>query len=178
MSESEIITILGKFNAEMLLLALFVSIVTGVLKKYIPSSLKNLIPLMPFILGIAVYFAYAFLVLKSFSVSEFLTKGVQLGGVATLIYALIKQISRKSSNSKNAVTDILTGFVDEATIAGTVSRILKEYSASLSNSQSIKTITKIIAENSTVGETESATLGNLVVKTLDTLNKKTTNTTK
>ena len=171
MSESEIISLISKFNVETIILAILVSVFTSIIKKYIPQSLKNLIPLIPFTLGIIIYATYSFLVLKQVDFVKFATNGIQTGGVATLIYALIKQISRRSSNSKNAVTDILTGFVDQTLLSGTVSRIVKEYSLS-SGVNVQKTITKIIAENSNVSESESITLANLVVKTLDTLLKK------
>ena len=176
MSESEIISLISKFNVETIILAILVSVFTSIIKKYIPTSLKNLIPLLPFALGVVTFAIYSFLVLKQVDLISFATNGIQTGGVATLIYALIKQISRKSSNSKNAVTDILTGFVDQITLPGTVNRILKEYS--LNNGANMqKTITKIIAENSNVSESESITLANLVVKTLDTLLKKQTTQT-
>ena len=130
MSESEIISILSKFSVEIILLAVLTSIFTGILKKYLPVSLKTLTHLIPFAVGIVIYACYSYLVLKSLNVPEIIKYGVQIGGSAILIYALIKQISRKSSNSKNAVTDILKGFVDEASLQGTVNRILKEYTAS------------------------------------------------
>ncbi len=177
MSESEIISILSKFSVEIILLAGLTSIFTGILKKYLPAKLKNLTHLIPFLLGVLIYACYSYLVLKSLDATTILKNGVQIGGGAILIYALIKQISRKSSNAKNAVTDILKGFVDEASLQGTVNRIVKEYtSVKSSNGYPLSVITKIIAETSNVSESESVTLGNLVTKTLDTLLKSKTNT--
>lgn len=177
MSENEILSLLSKFNVETLLLAILVCVFTQTLKKHLPSTLKNLTPLTPFVLGVAVYAGYSFLVLKSLNASLFITKGVQTGGVAVLIYALLKQISRKSSNCKNAVTDILTGFVDESSISGTVNRVIKEYSLNQNGASALKTINKIVSENSNVTEAECVTLSNLIVKTLDALTKSTANNT-
>ena len=173
MSENEIISILSKFSVEIILLAGLTSVLTGVIKKYLPVSLKNLIHLIPFALGIIIYAGYSFLVLKSLVLVEIIKNGLKIGGVAILIYALIKQLSRKSSNAKNAVEDILKGFVDDASLSGAVTRILKEYDTAKTtnaNGASVsKAITKIIAETSKVSEADSLTLGNLVTKTLDTL---------
>ena len=170
MSENEIISILSKFSAEIILLAGLVSILTGIIKQYLPAKLKNLTHLIPFVLGIVVYACYSFLVLKTLNATTILKTGVQVGGLAILIYALIKQLSRKQSNAKNAVSDILKGFVDEASLNGVVTRIVKEYTlAKNSNVNPTKTITKIIAESSQVNEVESATLGSLIVKTLETI---------
>lgn len=173
MSENEIISILSKFSVEIILLAGLTSVFTGIIKKYLPASLKTLIHLIPFALGIIIYACYSFLVLKSLAVVEIIKNGLKIGGLAILIYALIKQITRKSSNAKNAVEDILKGFVDDASLSGAVTRILKEYditkTATANGASTSKAITKIIAETSKVSEADSVTLGNLVTKTLDTL---------
>ena len=176
MSESEILSILSKFSVEIILLAGLTSIFTGILKQYLPATLKNLTHLLPFVLGVIIYACYSFVVLNALNLSEIIKKGVQVGGLAILIYAFIKQISRKSSNAKNAVTDILKGFVDDASLQGTVNRIIKEYTAN-ANAYPVAVITKIIAETSNVSESESVTLGNLVTKTLDALNKTQSKTT-
>jgi hypothetical protein len=127
---------------------------------------------------LVVYVCYNLLSLKSFDFSNSVTKGVQVGGVAILMYAFAKQITRKGDNAKNAVSDILKGVINEASLPGTVNRILKEYSASSSTpTTAIKSIVKIIAETSKANESESATLGALVFKTLDTLLKNNSNTT-
>ncbi|MBO5712931.1 MAG: hypothetical protein J6R88_01850 [Clostridia bacterium] len=180
MSESEIISILSKFSVEIILLAGLTSIFTGILKKYLPATLKNLTHLLPFLLGVAVYACYSYLVLKSLDLSAILKSGVQIGGVAILMYALIKQLFKKSSNAKNAIYDILKGFVDEASLQGTVNRIIKEFDSAVKNGTvATPTITKIVAETSSVTESESNTLGLLIVKTLNALTKtnkaKTTN---
>ena len=178
MSESEIISVLSKFSVEIILLAGLTSVFTGILKKYLPAKLKNLTHLIPFLLGVLIYACYSFVVLKSLNFSVILKNGVQIGGGAILIYALIKQITRKSSNAKNAVTDILKGFVEESSLQGTVNRIIKEYNAKKTeNAYPLAVITKKIAETSTVSESESVTLGNLVTKTLDALTKSKTKNT-
>ena len=173
MSENEIISILSKFSVEIILLAVLTSIFTGILKKYLPASLKTLTHLLPFLLGTVIYAGYSFLVLKTLEIVTIIKGGFQVGGSAILIYALVKQIGKNSSNAKNAVTDILTGFIDDASLQGTVNRILKEYT---SNKYSASSITRIIAETSNVSEQESATLGSLVIKTLETLNTSKTTT--
>ena len=178
MTENEIISILSKFSVELILLAVLTVVFTSIIKKALPATMKNFIHLIPFILGILIYACYSFLVLKELSVTNIIKSGTQVGGIAILIYAFIKQLSRKNSNAKNAITDILTGFINETDLSGAVNRIIKEYneskaSTTKNSTTTLKNVTKIIAETSSVNETDSATLGSLVVKTLDTILKTT-----
>ena len=64
MSAQEILQILQNFNVETLILAGVTYLLTSVIKKIIPYKNKKVVHIIPFVIGIVLYFCYAFFLLN------------------------------------------------------------------------------------------------------------------
>ena len=115
MSTEEILEVLQKFNLETLIFAFVTYLITCVIKKILPYNAKKIIPITPFILGVLEYFAYAYFLTKCTDYLYIFKTGLQIGGVATFYYAIIKQLS-KSGNLQSTVSDILKGILKNKSV--------------------------------------------------------------
>ncbi|MBQ9782490.1 MAG: hypothetical protein IJW26_04855, partial [Clostridia bacterium] len=93
------------------LIALIIYILTNIIKKFVPSNHANIIVLMPFIFGIISYFLYSKFLINSFTVDDLFNKGLRIGGIATLYYAIIKQLFSSKANLSKIISNILKGIV-------------------------------------------------------------------
>ena len=109
------------FGADVLLLALGVTLITSLLKKTVMKSCnKKVFVFLPFAIGLVVYAAYAALVTLSAdpftkNLVETVEKGFACGLAATMYYVLYEQFIRvpKSSANLDPLYTLLNGFVPE-----------------------------------------------------------------
>lgn len=109
------------FGADVLLLALGVTLITSLLKKTVMKSCnKKVFVFLPFAIGLVVYAAYAALVTLSAdpftkNLMETVEKGFACGLAATMYYVLYEQFIRspKSSASLDPLYTLLGGIVPE-----------------------------------------------------------------
>lgn len=110
------------FGVDVLLLALGVTLLTSLLKKTVMKNCnKKVFVFLPFIIGLAVYAAYAALVTWSADpftkdLVETVEKGFACGLAANMYYVLYEQFIRlpKSTANLNPLYSLLNGIVPEA----------------------------------------------------------------
>ncbi len=171
MSTEEILQVLQKFNLETLILAFITYLITSVVKKLLPYNAKKVVSIMPFILGVLLFFIYAYFLLKCTDYLYAVKQGLQVGGVATFYYAVIKQLS-KSGNLKSTVSDILKGILKTKSISSVASTILNTYSSKNSDEQNRQKIAEIIASNTSISQSECQTITGIVLKEITNANVK------
>ena len=171
MSTEEILEVLQKFNLETLIFAFVTYLITCVIKKILPYNAKKIIPITPFILGVLEYFAYAYFLTKCTDYLYIFKTGLQIGGVATFYYAIIKQLS-KSGNLQSTVSDILKGILKNKSVTTVASKILNSYSSKNSDEQNKAKIIEIIAQSTSISQTECEAITGLIFKEISSANKK------
>ncbi len=165
MSIQELLPILQKVSADILIFSIIVFILTNLLKKRIPEKYSHTVSILPFILGITLISIYSLCVLKIYNLVEILKKGVQVGGLATFIYAFIKQLLKEKVVEKN-ISDILKGILDAKTIKKTVKEIVNGFSLSVNVEESSKRIYDVLLKNTTLGEKECLVIKELIMTAL------------
>ncbi len=148
-------------------IALIVYILTNILKKFVPSSRSNVIILIPFVLGVVFYFLYGKFIVCTFSFDDLLNKGLKIGGIATLYYAIVKQLFSGKANVSKIISNILKGIVSPTTIEKTTKSILKELNLGQDSQISTDAIYNIIAGNASISESECNALTSIVIKAFE-----------
>lgn len=170
MSAEEILLILQKFNVETLILAGVTYLLTSVLKKIIPYKNKKIIHIVPFIIGILLFFCYAFFLLNSKDLLFIFKKGLSIGGIATFYYAIVKQLS-KNGTLKSTVSDILKGILKSSSVSSVASKIIKKYSSNNSNQQNHEAVSTIIAQNTSISQQECTAITDIILKEMENTTK-------
>ena len=165
MSIQELLPIMQKVSADILILSILVFILTNVIKKYVPEKYSNTICILPFLLGIVLVSIYSIIFLKIYNVVELLKKGVQVGGLATFIYAFIKQLLKEKVVEKN-ISDILKGILDAKTIKKTVKEIVNKYSSTISVDESSKKVYDVLLKNTQLCEKECLVISEIIMTAL------------
>ena len=118
------------YGADVLLLALGVSLFTSLLKKTVlKSASKKVFVFLPYLLGLVVYLVYAMIVTLS---AEPLTKGLfetieggfAVGCAATLYYVVYEQFFRAKEKSVTVLTPLLDGIVPEEKLEEAANEII------------------------------------------------------
>ena len=148
-------------------IALIVFILTNILKKFVPTSRSSIIVLIPFVLGIIFHFLYSKFIIFSFSFDDLLNKGLKIGGIATLYYAIVKQLFSGKANISKIISNILKGIVSPTSIEKTTKSILKELNLGQDNELSSEAIFNIIAGNASISESECNALTSIVMKAFE-----------
>ena len=148
-------------------IALIVYILTNILKKFVPSSRSNVIILIPFVLGVIFYFLYSKFIVFVFTFDDLLNKGLKIGGIATLYYAIAKQLFSNKANVSKIISNILKGIVSPTTIEKTTKSILKELNLGQDSQISADAIYNIIAGNASISESECNALTSIVIKAFE-----------
>ena len=139
--QDEILALIKSLNLNLFLNAFVVFLLTNLIKPIIPKSLKKKICLFPFIIGIG------------------------LGGLATLIYAIFKQMLKGNNLEKN-ISTILEGIMSSSTLKNVSQSIIKNYSQSKSNEENLQTVSQLIAENTSISESECKAVSGIILKIL------------
>ncbi len=165
MSIQELTPFLQKVSADILVLALITYFITNIIKHYIPEKYKNKIGLVPFVLGILFSGIYSLIAFKGIDVLTVIKKGIQTGGIATFIYAFLKQLLKKD-NLEKTLTDILRGIIDSSVLKTTVNQIVKDYSTESSIEESSLKISSVIKDNTNFTVEECKTISEIIINAL------------
>ena len=157
---------------DLYLIAFIIFILTNIIKKFIPTKSNNVIVLIPFMLGVSFYVIAYYFLLNTCTLQESIKTGLRVGGVSTLYYAIIKQLSSKNSNLSKNISNILKGIVSPATIKKTTETILKQLNLGDDPSKASEAIYNIIANSSSVTENECNALTSIVINAFEDLKNK------
>ncbi len=166
MSIQELAPFLQMLSADILTLAILTFILTNVIKKFIPENFKNKVGLLPFVLGILLSGIYSLIAYKGIDILSILKKGVQVGGVATFIYAFIKQLLKKDT-LENTITKILNGILDGTTLKTAVKQILDGYSLDGEDSKNAELISEVIKNSTAFSNEECKTISEIIINALN-----------
>ncbi len=166
MTIQELAPFLQSVSADILTLAFLTFIITNVIKKFIPDKLENKVGLIPFVLGIIFAGIYSLIVYKSFDLFSVFKKGVAVGGVATFIYAFIKQLLKKDNLEKN-ITNILYGIIDSGSLKTAVKQIIKNYSSDNTDLDNSDIISSVIQESTNFSKEECNTISDIIINALN-----------
>lgn len=117
------------YGADVLLLALGVTLVTSLIKKTVMKNCsKKAYVFLPFALGIVFYAAYRMIAEKSF-VSVFtdlstVEGGFACGCAATLYYVIYEQFFRANGESVSALSPLLEGYIPEENVSAAAEELL------------------------------------------------------
>lgn len=160
-----VFTFLQKYGVEIIAIGVLVCLLTSLIKKITPKSIKNFIGLMPFILGVLLYALYS-IFLSGVTFYDVFNKGIQTGAVATLIYAFSKQIKVSGSDIKKCVSELLSGILSSKTISEVVKVIKKHCTSNLTEEEQLSKINEILSGYKDIPEDVKDVLAKLVLKTL------------
>ena len=124
---TEIINLLLNNDIITIILAFIVYILTDIIKKVLPENKTLKTAIIPFLLGIIIYAIFGILFIKQSTALSLLQGGVEIGGMATLIFAVITQ-TIKSGSIEKTLTKILKGVLTNSPIQNIVSNIIDGYS--------------------------------------------------
>lgn len=166
MTIQELAPFLQMLSADILTLAIITFLLTNIIKKFIPEKLKSKIGLLPFFLGILLSGIYSLIAYKGIDVLSMIKKGVQVGGVATFIYAFIKQLLKKDT-LENTLTKILNGILDSSTLKTAVKKILEGYSIENEDEKNTEIISEVIKSSTAFSSEECKTISEIIINSLN-----------
>ena len=161
-----ILSFLQKYSLDVLILSIIITLVTNLIKVVLPEKLSNFKGYIPFILGIIFYTVFSFFSVRELSVFDVISRGVHSGGIATLIYAFCKHISKRKGDVKGAISDLLKGVLSSKAIsdvAGTLSTLFK---TQLSIDEMQLKIEEILRENTQIDEDVVTAITKLIIGVL------------
>lgn len=166
MNIQELAPFLQMVSVDVLALAFITFILTNIIKKFIPETLKHKIAIIPFVLGIIVSAIFSLIVDKNFDFLFIIKKGVQVGGVSTFIYAFIKQLLKKDTLEKH-ITKILNGILQGNTLKTAVKAILDSCSKDNEFTLNTDIVSKVIKENTNYSEDACKTISEIIINALN-----------
>ena len=160
---TEIMSLLLNSDIQTVALAFIVYILTNVLKKVLPENKKLKTVIIPFILGIILHSIFGLIFLKERSFISLLQGGVEVGGVATLIYAILTQ-TIKSGGIEKTLTKILKGVLTNSPVKNIVADIIDGYSEENTHEENAKSITMLLVSNTSLTEEECKAITDIIMK--------------
>ena len=158
---SELTQILSYYSISTTVIAFIIATVIIVLKLFIKNISAKILTFAPFVLGIAIYFVYSFLIIKkSESISKTLSYGFLSGSLSIAFIGIFNKIKRggkiKNDTLSLAILGILTTYttdkIDEFSI--NLSEKIKEVKDTFSEKQiknliytSVKSEFSVLDEN-------------------------------
>lgn len=161
-----ILTFLQKYSIDVVLLGTVITLVTGLTKKVLPEKLSNFKGYLPFLFGIVFYAVYSLFSTRELSVFDVVSRGVQSGGLATLIYAFYKHILKKKGDVKGAISDVLKGILSSKTISGVAHTISSVFQTQISNEEMLRKIEEILQENTDISSDVLSAVAKLIQNAL------------
>lgn len=165
MEIKDILPILKNFNAELLIIAFITYIITEIVKKFLPEKYRNLTSIIPFLLSTLIYGAFGYFYKGLTDILLLLTGGIQTGGLATFIYALLKQIF-KNKDVKSVIGDILKGILTYGSAKSVAKDIVKNYSEANTLEDNKKLISSTIASSTSISQAECDAITSIIIKAM------------
>ena len=165
MEIKDILPILKNFNAELLIIAFITYIATEIIKKFLPEKNRNLTSIIPFLLSTVIYGLFGYFYKGISEIVALLTGGVQAGGLATFIYALLKQLF-KNKDIKSVISDILKGILTYSSTKSVAKDIVKNYSETNSVEENKKIISSTIASATSISQAECDAITSIIIKAM------------
>ena len=161
-----IITFLQKYSLDVIILSSIITVLTNLVKKVLPEKLNDFKGYLPFLLGVIFYAVYSVFSPINFSVYFVISRGVQSGGVATLIYAFSKHVSKSKGDVTGAISDVLKGILSSNSISGVAKIISKLFSTQIPEEEMLGKIETILQENTEISGEVLTAVAKLITKTL------------
>ncbi len=163
---SLIITFLQKYSLEILIIGLLTVTLTNFTKKLLPDSLKNFKGYLPFLFGVILYALYTLIFLGEINAYTIISKGVQCGGLATLLYAFFKHILASKGGIKSSVSELLKGIISSKSIKEVVTHICNLFSTQINDDEMLVKIEEILRENTDVKEEVLTAVAKIIKNTI------------
>ncbi len=160
---TEIINLLLNNDIVKITLAFVVFALTDIIKKALPQSKSIKTVIIPFLLGIIIYFIFGIIFIKGSSPLTLLQGGVEIGGMATLIFAIISQ-TLKSDNIEKTLTKILKGVLTNSPIKNVVADIIDGYSDKNTHEENANSILMLLISNTSLSEEECKAITDIIMK--------------
>ena len=142
-----LLTFLQKYSLDVVLLGAIITMLTGLVKRILPEKLSNFKGYLPFLFGIVFYAAFSLFSNLELSVLDTISRGLQSGGLATLIYAFYKHILKKKGDVKGAISDVLKGILSSQSISGIAHTISSIFKSEISSEEMQRKIEEILQKN-------------------------------
>jgi hypothetical protein len=159
----EIIDLLLNNDIIKITLAFIVFVLTNIIKKALPQNKTLKTVIIPFILGIIIYAVFGIIFIKGSTALSLLQGGVEIGGMATLIFAIVSQ-TIKSGSIEKTLTKILKGVLTNSPIKNVVADIIDGYSEENTHEENAKSILMLLISNTTLSEEECKTITDIIMK--------------
>lgn len=132
-----------------------------------PESLKNFKAYLPFLYGIVFYALYSVFFSLNLDFYLIVSKGVQAGGLATLMYAFLKHFISSKGDLKNCISELLKGIISSKSISDVVSLITNLFSSPIDEDMMLEKIEQILRENTDVSEDVLTSVAMIIKKTIN-----------
>ena len=142
-----LLSFLQKYSIDVVLFGGLITILTGLVKRVLPEKLSNFKGYIPFLFGIIFYAVFSLFFNQNLSVFDTVSRGLQSGGIATLIYAFYKHILKKKGDVKGAISDVLKGILSSKSITGVAHTISTLFKSEISSEEMKRKIEEILQEN-------------------------------
>ncbi len=160
---TEIMNLLLNTDIIKIAFALTVYIITHFIKKILPQNKTLKTVIIPFILGIILYSIFGIIFLKGTSALSLIQSGVEIGGMATLIYAIITQTINNGSLEKT-LTKILKGVLTNSPTKNIVADIIDGYSENNTHEENANSILMLLISNTSLSEEECKAITDIIMK--------------
>ena len=161
-----IVTFLQKYSAEILLIAILTCITTQTVKKLVPEKFKTLVGYLPFVIGSIFYAVYCLIFSMPVDFGTSLNKGVQAGGVATLLYVFFKHINSSKFDAKKAIKDLLKGILTSEAVSNVSELIMNNFSKDVTDEELLVSVTDILKNNTEIESDVLEVVAKLIKQTL------------
>lgn len=166
MSVYELTQILSAYNLKLIVIAFISFLLTFLVKKCLPDSLKRAVALVPFILCILMAFGCNIVILKDYQMLETVKEGFKAGGIATLYYAVFKQF-KVQNGTKKALEYLLKGIVESKSVKAVTDKILNASSGIKNYDEQVKSIKELISTVASLTENECNAITGIIIKTIN-----------
>ena len=160
---TEIINLLLNNDIIKITLAFVVFVLTNIIKKALPQNKTLKTVIIPFILGMIIYSVFGIIFLKGSTALSLLQGGIEIGGLATLIYAIATQTINSGSIEKT-LTKILKGVLTNSPTKNIVADIIDGYSENNTHEENANSILMLLISNTSLSEEECKTITDIIMK--------------
>ena len=160
---TEIIDLLLTNDIVKIALSFIVFILTDIIKKALPQNKTLKTVIIPFILGIIIYAVFGIIFIKGSTALSLIQGGIEIGGMATLIFAIVTQ-TVKSGSIEKTLTKILKGVLTNSPIKNVVADIIDGYSEENTHEENANSILMLLISNTSLSEEECMAITEIIMK--------------